>query len=577
MPYKTSFFRKIVILVFLLLIPVIIIYSYSYHNNVFVVESEIKQSNMRQLNFFLSQVENHVAQLTLQSVTLSNENGIRELMHLHEKKSFVDVLMTKKKIEEKLSLYSTSNPWRNDIAVYSPISGETVSTYPTIDYTMPELKEEWITRWTYWPNQDSGEGSRFVWYTVDPPATRQQIRSANLIVEVSFPAENIVNMLDQFMTVRQGNPFFYAPEYGTILSRKNNRDKVAELVAILRTRQLDKASNHERVALSGEEYLVSYVHSAGLGWYLVDFVPLHEILYPIHRNRNFFYIVILVLLITGIAVSFAIYRNVQIPIRELINNVQKLKRGDYSARLSAKPKNEFLFLFARFNEMAEQIQTLIENVYAEKIRSREATVKQLQSQINPHFLYNCLFFIASMSRLGENKAVEAMATNLGEYYRYTTRVENQISTVREELGLVRNYLTIINLRQQTEYEIRIPEDMLDLPVPRLLLQPLVENAIIHGIEPSGRKGHIVIYGMQTEDTVQLTVEDNGVGMDEQKLKELQKKCGDPLTEETGCGLWNVNQRLIYIYGDNSGLSLSRSGMGGLKVVLTWRKDVKQNV
>lgn len=95
-----------------------------------------------------------------------------------------------------------------------------------------------------------------------------------------------------------------------------------------------------------------------------------------------------------------------------------------------------------------------------------------------------------MSRLGENQAVEAMATNLGDYYRYTTRVERQNSTLKEELGLVNNYLTIQQLRQQINYDIQIPPEMLDLPIPRLLLQPLVENAIIHGLEPLVGRGEL---------------------------------------------------------------------------------------
>jgi two-component system sensor histidine kinase YesM len=572
MPFKMSFFKKIMVLMLALLIPVIILYSYSYQTSVQVIQNEIEDSSMRQLNFFLKQVENTAAQLALHSITLSNESGVREISQLDQLGSFLTIVKTKKTIEEKLLLYSSSSSWRNNISIYSPVSKAALSTYPLIEYQMPEIKEEQITKWTF-QKKDQDKEDRFTWYTADPPNSRYDLTAANLIMETSFSAENLKNMLDEFMTSRKGNPFFYKAGFEPITNHKGNPELIAELAGFLETRPVDSVGSYEQISLSGNPYLVSTIPSSALGWTLVDFVPLDEVLSPIYKSRNLFYTVIAVLLILGTAVSFVIYRNVQMPIRELINNVQKLKRGDYSARLSKQPKNEFHFLFGRFNEMAAEIQELIEKVYAEKIRSREATLKQLQSQINPHFFYNCLFFIVSMSRLGENKAVEAMATNLGDYYRYTTRVERQTSTLREELGLVQNYLAIQQLRQQMDYEIQIPQDMLDMPVPRLLLQPLVENAIIHGLEPLVGDGSLVINGKILDRRVELIVEDSGIGMTEEELQELRNKLSEPLSEEMGCGVWNVHQRLIYMHGEDSGLRLYRSQLGGLKAVLSWRKDV----
>ncbi|WP_165972078.1 sensor histidine kinase [Paenibacillus piri] len=577
MPYKNKFFRKIVVLVFMLLLPVIVIYSYSYQVNVSVVKSEIENSSMGNLRFFLSQVENNVAQLALHSVTLTNDSSIREMMRLDKMDTISSGIEAKKRIMEKLILYSTSSPWQNNMSVYSPLSGAVLTTYPLSRYEMRDIKIDKVTRWSYGGKDDTQPDDRFTWYTIDPPAARNDPSSANLIVEVSFSVENIKMMLDQYMTSKQGNPFFYAPGLEPIIGHKGSVEKVRELTQYLNSMNLKEQVNHEPVKISGENYMLSYVPSATLGWYLVDFVPLEKAIAPINKNRNAFYTVISILLILGIAVSFVIYRNVQIPILQLMNNVQKLKRGDYSARLLKMPKNEFFFLFNRFNEMAGQIQELIENVYWEKIRSREAIVKQLQSQINPHFFYNCLFFIVSMSRLGDQKAVEAMATNLGDYYRYTTRTENQTTTLADELGLVRNYLTIQQLRQQIEYEIQVPEFMQSFPFSRLLLQPLIENAIIHGIERKKNVGRIVIRGELQEKAARLIVEDNGKGMTDAEMQELDKKLRQPLTEEMGCGLWNVNQRLIHIFGSESGLALSHSELGGVKAALCWRKDDNDNV
>jgi two-component system sensor histidine kinase YesM len=271
--------------------------------------------------------------------------------------------------------------------------------------------------------------------------------------------------------------------------------------------------------------------------------------------------------------SFLLYRNVQIPIRKLLGSVQRIKRGDFSARIEYHAKNEFDFLFLRFNEMAEQIQLLIENVYTEKIHSREATLKQLQSQINPHFLYNSLFFIINSAMLDDKESVVEMSENLAAFYRYTTRLENQLVTIREELEMVNHYLTIQNLRmQRLESMIDIPDKMMELRVPRLILQPLVENAIIHGIERKVEGGIIRITGEQDNQSNRIIIEDDGIGMNLEEIKRLQNKLDLPMSEEIGCGTWNVHQRLFYQFGEGSGLVFHHVPSGGIRVIITWNRN-----
>ncbi|MDF2662606.1 MAG: histidine kinase, partial [Paenibacillus sp.] len=326
------------------------------------------------------------------------------------------------------------------------------------------------------------------------------------------------------------------------------------------------------VQLQDGTYIVNYVRSESLGWFLVDIVPLQSVFAPIVTSRNLFYASICLLMALGVLVTLLLYRNVQRPIRMLIQGVQRIKDGQYSARLKRQPNNEFDFLFGSFNEMAGQIGDLIEKVYKETLRSKEATLKQLQSQINPHFLYNCLFYIKNMSNLGDKDAVSAMALNLGEYYRYSTRLEKPTASLAEEMKLIENYLTIQTMRMQRfHYEIDIPEPMLSLDIPRLLVQPLVENAIVHGVENSARFGLITITGMQEDEVRWIVVEDNGPGLSMEQIAELQRKVASPQDEETGFGLWNTHQRLVHKYGGRSGLIFGRSESGGLRVELVWEE------
>jgi two-component system sensor histidine kinase YesM len=220
--------------------------------------------------------------------------------------------------------------------------------------------------------------------------------------------------------------------------------------------------------------------------------------------------------------------------------------------------------------MSHQIQDLIENVFQEKIRAKEATLKQLQAQINPHFLYNCLGYIINMAQMKDEQAVVSMAHNLSAYYRYTTRVERETSSLKEEINLLVNYLDIQKLRNgRIEYHIDIPEDMLAQSVPRLMLQPIVENSVIHGVAKSYSSGEIRITGESSNGFCKIYIDDDGPGLSPDQLEALNLKMQQPLQEEMGCGLWNTNQRIIHLFGNQSYLLFGPSPLGGFRTEMIW--------
>ncbi|WP_233476387.1 sensor histidine kinase [Paenibacillus sonchi] len=249
------------------------------------------------------------------------------------------------------------------------------------------------------------------------------------------------------------------------MNRTADQKLTAELIGYLDKHSPDSSTQHV-ISLGHKNYLVSSVKSSYLEWYLVDVVPLDRILGPISVSRNLFYVSMLLLFVVGISASILLYQNVQRPIKKLIKGLRRVQRGDYSVRLHSEDHNEFSFLFYRFNDMSHQIQDLIENVFNEKIRAREATLKQLQAQINPHFLYNCLGFIINMAQMKDEEAVVSMAYNLSAYYRYTTRMERDTATLDDEVRLLVNYLDIQKLRNgRIEYHIDIPQEMLSYSIP----------------------------------------------------------------------------------------------------------------
>ncbi|MFB9325573.1 sensor histidine kinase [Paenibacillus aurantiacus] len=561
---RFNVFTKITLLILLLLIPVISLYTYSNRESVKVIEHEIQSGTTNRLSFFASQVESTIYQLSLYGVSIGQDSSIQEYQRPDFAEQPYERVKLSVSILEKMNLYNAASKWHSEITLYFPRTLQVLSTdyYATMTYDEKEFESPFPQAWSY-------EGKQFTWHATDPVSAMAHPKTARLITKISFPVEHLAALLDQNKINNSGDPFLFDPAHGAIRNGSANESRIALLTKQLRHTALAE-SGAFRANLDDTEYFVSYIRSKSLGWYYVDYVPMQQILSPITSSRNLFYMSIAVLLVMGVAVVFALYRSVQLPLLQLVRGTKRLAAGDFSVRLPHAERNEFSVLFGRFNIMAQRIQELIENVYEEQLRRREATLKQLQSQINPHFLYNCLFYIKNMARMKNEKAVVAMSLNLGEYYRYITRSENDLATLREEVRMVTNYLNIQALRlERMRFTVDIPESMLELTVPRLTLQPIIENAILHGLEPQAEDGEIVVTGVYEGGRCMITVEDSGIGMSDEAIDLLQRKLEKPLDEHMGCGTWNVHQRMIFLFGEEAGLRYARSGSGGVKVTLTW--------
>lgn len=551
-------------------IPILTVYSYSNRISESVVKSEIQHYNASNAHFFLSQVDAQAGQLSTYAITLSRDSDILEFRDRAEELASYNSIKLRTSIQEKLQLLAISGIWENTVVIYSPPARQAIASFSEYR-SFPDLSRTKMRQAWHYERVDDDDPGFFVKHIVAPVTALQHPEQARLIEEIKFPASNISNMLDDYSSSNNGGAFLYRPSEPVIGKNGAADPRVQTLLQGIDP-HLESSEGSFTYRLSGQLYWVHYTYSDVLGWYLVDYVPFQEVLEPISQGRAWFYASLFSIVLCGLFASLLLYRSVQIPIKELMRGVQRINIGDYSTRLR-QVHNEFGFLFARFNKMAEQIEELIVNVYQEKLQTKQAVLKQLQAQINPHFLYNCLYFIKNKASIGDTESVIAMALDLGDYYRYSTRLEQGSTTLRDELSLIRNYLNIQNLRMnRLQITIRIPDEMNELRMPRLLLQPIVENAMEHGIEPNPGKGEIRIAGQVTTSFNQLEVEDNGQGLTPSAKEAMKARWMLPESEEHGVGLWNVYQRLKQNYGKEAELLLEDSTMGGLKVIMKWPID-----
>lgn len=570
---RFSLFAKINGLIIILFIPIIFIFTYSNNIAFDVVSNELQMSNTKQLAFLSIQIDSRINQMMDFTMTFSKDPNVQKFNGLNIWADRYDRMQTRFVIQEKMALQSgVIDIWPARYTVHSQHNKEVISNYNnTIGYNEEYLKQNMSGKWIYRDgNPVSSQGKKaFYWFYTDAVTQQGTLTGSNLVIEASFGNENIQNMLDSYKDGGRGEPIFYHKGDTPILNRSADEGLTGELIHYLDEQTLEDTTQ-QVVKLAGKNYLVSSIKSPHLDWHLVDAVPLDHLMGPISFSRNLFYLSMLLLFVVGISSSILLYRNVQRPIRKLIDGLRRVQRGDYSVRLHSNDNNEFSFLFYRFNDMSHQIEDLIENVLKESLRSREATLKQLQAQINPHFLYNCLGYIINMAQMKEEEAVVSMAYNLSAYYRYTTRMEKDTATLDEEVRLLINYLDIQKLRNgRIDYRIDISEEMLKQRVPRLMLQPIVENAVIHGVAKSYSSGEIRISGEMSDGFCKIYIDDDGPETSNEVLEALNLKMKVPLQEEMGCGLWNTNQRIMHQFGNHSYLNFMKSPLGGFRTEIVW--------
>lgn len=267
-------------------------------------------------------------------------------------------------------------------------------------------------------------------------------------------------------------------------------------------------------------------------------------------------IVVLIVIITVAAVLISL--GIIKPVRELYNATQKVARGDFAARARVRTTDEIAELAESFNAMAGNMQGMIRKIKEDEQKMRRTDLRLLQEQINPHFLYNTLDTIVWLIEGDETNQAVNMVVTLSDFFRQVLSKGKELITIREEEQHIRSYLEIQSVRYHDilEYDIQIDQALYDYRILKLTLQPVVENALYHGIKYKRAKGYIHVNGETDGDLIRLTVRDNGAGMEVEELEELRKEIGRPCKEtERGFGLANVNERIHMYFGNQYGISI----------------------
>ncbi len=307
------------------------------------------------------------------------------------------------------------------------------------------------------------------------------------------------------------------------------------------------------IAGRGKEHMTSISTTIGNGWTITLAKPYYLIVQSAEQMILVMIVIIVVclLLIFFLSNLFSEYSVKRI--NRLRNAMHTVQKGNFNIQIHDHCQDEIGELTNNFQKMADEIQVLIQENYQSKITLKEAQLKALQAQINPHFLYNCLSLINSRALLTHQEDISQMSQLMSTFYRTTLNKGRSDILLRDEIRNVTSYIEIQQLLHDNAFQVlsQIDPTLPEIYVPNLILQPLVENSIIHGILPKQTgEGKLFLTIRRVDNMVHFTVMDNGVGIPPEKIPLLTQ------TESSGYGLKNVNERLLLTYGESSTLKIN---------------------
>ena len=271
----------------------------------------------------------------------------------------------------------------------------------------------------------------------------------------------------------------------------------------------------------------------------------------------------------ALVIANALARSITGPIQRLRDSMARMQKGEFDhVRLEVETKNEIGVLTEAFNEMADRIRSLMEQIIYEQQEKRKSEMKALQSQINPHFLYNTLDSIIWMAEGKKNDEVVVMTASLARLLRQTIGTEEEETPISREFEYVRSYLTIQKMRykDKLDFFMELDPSIGQEMIVKLILQPIVENAIYHGLKYKETKGMLSVMGYGTLDNIIIEIRDNGIGMDQETLDHIFEK-HKVNYQSNGVGVYNVQKRLLLYYGQGYGLSYSSTPGEGTVVTV----------
>ena len=470
------------------------------------------------------------------------------------------------------------------IAVFEPDGSVIVSTDPRIDMPKSEIAaQQWFQR------AAGGEGDSFFtgphlqeissYSSSDPVISYSTVINYGDLMRSTSPAVLLIDLNFNAVEELLSGPHLSSSGYIYIIS--NDGDLVyhpfrGEIEKGRMEEDFQSVEDHVYgtfiSSFAGRERLTIIQTVGQTRWRIVGVAFTDELLGSLSTFRYTLAAMMAVALLCAVGLSRMISAHITKPLRKLELSMRKVQDGDFSAPAISGRSKEVVSLSASYGIMVKRIEELMEEVRRTEAVKRQRELDALQAKINPHFLYNTLDSVVWMAETGNKQGIVKMVTALASLFRISIAKGHDVITLKEEFSHVRSYLEIQSMRYRNKFSfsIELPEELEDAPTIKLIVQPIVENSIYHGIKYLQEEGVIKISASDDgKGGIRISVSDNGVGMTEDVRSTLLEPGGrSHLSDGNGIGLENINERIKLSYGDSYGIEIESEPDEGTTVNIT---------
>lgn len=564
---RNTIFLRLIVTFLLIMVPILLFAVYLYHWNVQTASSDITKTAAAQSEFYLTDLENEIERMKMLQYSLLEDDNLNELVLTWETMATIARTENMNSLIKRLYTVQNSSMYIKDVSVHIAAIGRTISAGDGVREFRTERFRE--IRSVF------GSGSQFIEWNggLFLGAMKQRgIKGAEPLftVEIELDEQRLQEALAQFNTY---------PGSGTLLLSDSAKVAIANgtgelandsLPLFLREIPALLEDNPSRLTVIGNRYYAVQAHSPELALSIYRFIPEKVVQKPLSKFYKWAWGFAAAAL--GIFGVFALstYKFIHKPMLALVKGFRRIEHGDLSIHIAHESKDEFRYLYGRFNQMVDNLRSLIDQVYKQKIMTQRAELKQLQSQINPHFLYNSFFILNTMAKTGDTERIEQFTTLLGEYFEFVTRNASDLVALEQEVHHARMYAEIQELRFSRRIQVRfdpLPDELKQLRVPRLIVQPIIENAFKHSLEKKTKNGLIVVRFEGADGQARVIVEDNGDRLTDGALEQIRKSLYEEQDQAETTGMVNIHRRIRITFGEDAGLRTERSELGGLSVTI----------
>lgn len=479
-----------------------------------------------------------------------------------------NVMYTSSFVRSIYLLKEEGNNWGSGLFNTSKVARYTLNEHDWYnDVVNNRVDDLWLPL-QYDPFSGGGENTELV-LTFVKPFRNLETREAIGAIVINLDGNVILQAIERIQLGKTGQ-FFVVNEEGQVVIAPNleiGNDSLHESPLNEKLQSITSEAAEFEIDL---DQVRNYVVTRTMPnhWRIVGTVPVDEIISDIQQIQKTIWIYASILLALASVIGFQFSRKITSPLKKLMDQMREIEKSNFKALTEVTSQDEIGQLSRRFNQMVRQIEVLLEQVNQVEGKKREAEMRALRHQINPHFLYNTLASIRWMIKFDQSEGAYNGISSLVELMEASMEKKGVFCSIRDELDLLEKYMVIQKFRYgpNIRLEIDCEDAILDLQIPRMLLQPIVENAIFHGIAPKPDGGLVKISFGRTlsgnEEKLLIRITDDGLGIPEHKKSELLKTSDLKKSGMFGIGLNHVNETIQLYYGKQSGVWIdSEDGQG----------------